>query len=291
MAAKKEETAAVVPKMTEVPSLAGIAGMEELVGAGLEGLEASDLSISIPFITLAQPTSKIVAESRGKIAAGNFLFRNGDETITYADPIPVTIICVGKQRTMWAPNFKRGDSPLCRSLDGVTMISGGAGSGNCKTCKFAKYNPDTKSSQCNNSYVCLCQNLDTKELFRVQLGGYAWKDAKEFFRSLNSAMLAAKAATFSFETTLSAEFVTNDKGSFFKAVLGPELKSNHLLYTGQMDDAHPFGIDMEYLNEIKEVHQSYTDSIKSISENADLEQVSNYDSYDAMPIDDEDDPF
>lgn len=289
---EKEEKGLAVQNGTAIPALADIEGMEGLLGAGFDGLDQSDLAISVPFISLTQPTSKIVAESRGKIPAGTFLFKKDDELVTYGEEIPIVILYIGKYRTMWSENFKRGDSPICRSLDAKTMLDGGAGDHNCEKCRYAKFDPATKTSKCNVSYVMLCQNLETKELFRLQVGGYSFKEGKEFIRKLRNAAMKVGGSTFSFQTKLSSEFVTNEKGSFYKVALDSDqgLKANSLLYV-PIDDEHPVGIDMDYLNEVKETYQMYTDSLKGFSESGKLDDVSSYDTDFANDVDDEDEPF
>lgn len=271
MAAKKEDTS--IKRRDEQTDIA-VPSLEEFgLGAsmGFESLESSDLAISLPWATLLQPNSKVVAESRGKIPAGSFLLKIGDESFSY-DSINVAIIDIGFDRTMWSENFKRGDSPLCRSFDGKKKVLDGAGDGDCATCQYAKFDTETRKTMCRRNYVILCQDLDNPErVFRIKASGASYKPTKEFIQRLNRAANKLNVPAFGFETILTSEFQTNDQGSFYTIVFdATQIKNNHLLYV-PIDEDHPNGVDMDYLEGIKNLYQLYTENRAKVASEATLE--------------------
>ncbi len=252
--AKVEETASDLAEI-DMPVIEGIENM------GFEELDSSDVAIRIPFVTLLQPTSQKVVSSRGALSAGDFILKNRDNEEICLKEIPVTIIAFTKDRTMWSENFKRGDSPICRSFDAKHMVSDGCGDGDCANCRFSKFDKDAKASACKSSYVLLCQNLETGDLFKVKASGASYQDVKEFIQKLYNTAKKTKTSSFCFQTILSSEFQTNDKGSYFILNLNPDkLSKNKTLYTGKTEK-NPSGFDVEYLDFLKDTYTAYIDSL------------------------------
>lgn len=240
-----------------LPAIDGLEGM------GFEELDPADLALRIPFITLMQPTSQQVTASRGKIAAGTFLVpADGDKEAFTVDSLKTTIIAFTKSRSMWSENFKRGDAPLCRSFDGKVMADGGIGSGDCSNCPYAKWDKDAGKSKCSSSYTLLCQDLETGKLFRLSGQGASYAPTRDFVQQLYKTARSAKASSFSFEVSITSEFQTNDKGSYYiLSFPSDSIAPNHLLYTGKTPD-HPKGFDEEYAAFLKDTYGAYIDSLK-----------------------------
>jgi len=254
MATKNTEMTTASTEEIILPQFEGM----ESVGLGFDGLDASDVAIRVPFMTLLQPTSKDVVASKGKLSAGCFLL-NGEEQKQF-EKLDITVIYFGKDRTMWSENFKRGDSPICRSFDGKSKVEDGCGSEQgCEHCEFAKFNKETKSSPCSQSYVLLCQNLEDGTLFKLKAGGASYKPAKEFIQKLYKIANKAGGNAFSFKTTIGSDFVSNDKGSFYTLNFG-EIEMNKKLYPGKSEQ-FPMGVDTDYYKALVDTYKSYADSL------------------------------
>lgn len=249
-ATKNELTTTSEDVQITMPTLEGIEGM------GFEELDASDLAVKIPYAVLLQPTSEIVTKSRGAFRAGDFLITSLDgEQKTY-EKLTVTIIAFTKMRSMWSPNFKRGDSPLCRSFDGKIPVQNDMGCTDCSKCPHAKWDPDKKASECRISYVLLCQDLATGALFKVQASGASYADAKDFIKKLYNTAKKHKTASFAFQVDLKSEYQSNDKGTFYTLNIdSATIKQNSKLFTGG-------GVEMEYFDFLKDTYNVYIDSIK-----------------------------
>lgn len=165
---------------------------------GFDDISAED--IKMPRIKLCQPTSKEVGDEKCK--AGEFY------NITTGDTYPelnVRLLSVSKGRTMWPEQFKRGDSPICRSNNGRVSTDGKS----CSTCENCRWNGNERPL-CNQTYTWLGL-LDDDAPFRMSASGAAISNVKTFITECTR----HNVPPFTFKVKIVAEKQTNDKGTYY----------------------------------------------------------------------------
>lgn len=185
------------------------------VGADKEGFDLDASDAKLPKIKILQSTSQEVAKSGGKLRAGQFY---NTVTCEATDTIDCILLDQGKSMIMWPESFKRGEDPLCRSIDGKTKTEG-CGDGNCETCQYSSQNPqawrnlkDGKTKPpCNKSYVWLAIDCKTKMPFRIIASGASVAPTKDFLNKL----IMLNVEPFACKVTLATAQKENDKGLFY----------------------------------------------------------------------------
>jgi hypothetical protein len=171
-------------------------------------LKASDLKM--PRFRVMQPTSLEVTQ--GKVKPGTFYNQVTGESVAR---LPAVLLAKNEQRVMWEKQFKRGDKPICRSVDGIRAA--GDPRKECAKCPFGKWENIAEGSnkpQCNMAYGWLAlSQLDTSRNmpFRLVIPGASVKYTKDFFTSIAPRQLAP----FAYKIVLFTEFEQNDKGAFY----------------------------------------------------------------------------
>lgn len=172
---------------------------------GLETLEASDMKL--PRIKLMQPTSAEVTKQQ---ATAGFFYN----TITkkQTKELHCTLLVLGKSRVQWKAAFKRGEEPVCKSLDSIMSESGIK----CETCNKKEWikeeGTEDKKPLCNMSYVWLGVNHDESNApFRIVVPGMSVSPTKDFLNSITPKRLPP----FVYKITLTSEFKENDQGAFY----------------------------------------------------------------------------
>lgn len=179
--------------------------------SGLEVIDQTD--IRMPKIKIVQITSQEFSQE--KIPAGHFYNAVTKEHSEYLDCVFLTL---GKTRVKWPEFFKRGDKPLCRSIDGLR--GEGVGDGVCANCQYSSWNSlkaDQTKPSCNMSYVWLGVTPNGSP-FRFIAGGANVSITKDFINKVLPKLRmknGKKLGIFAIKVRLSTEQKTNDRGTFY----------------------------------------------------------------------------
>lgn len=166
---------------------------------GLENLSAED--IKMPRIKICQPLSSEVSDEKAK--AGQFYNVTED---TAMDEINVRLLKITKSRVRWDEEFKRGDKPLCRSLDAQTSATTGE---SCANCSYSKWNNGNRP-QCQQGYTWLGL-LDDDKPFRISIKGSALAPTKSFLTEC----MRLNVPPFTFQVKITTEKKKDEKGTYY----------------------------------------------------------------------------
>ena len=220
---------------------------------GLENLNASD--IKMPNFKLLQPTSREVAESKGKLSPGQFLNSVTGEGV---DQLEVVFLAINKTRVRWARPFKRGQDPLCRSFDAVRSENGAIA---CDTCPYSQWNRGDKGAdnrpECNLSYTLVGKtdfDNSAPTPFRMIISGASISNAKDFFTTA----VAKKLPLYAFRLVLTSKLESNDQGSYY--VIKIDLKK---LVDPKDGVAKPVGTNPAQYKELENLTKSLQDLFRT----------------------------
>ena len=234
-------------------------------GTGVETRDASDMSERLPCINLVQNTSKIIGRHK-ELRGGQFVLEKDGDVVFAKDKMNVVVITVSRSRVMWPATYGANSRPLCRSFDGQTMAQGGCGDGACARCRYAKWEQGV-GSQCKAKYTAVMMDKETGEFFRFDAKGASFAPFRDFVRSTQSVYrdLASKgvmqkltngtAPVYFFETEMSSDFQSNDKGNYYTVTLSKPVQ-NTLIF-------HEDGsVDREQLLMFNDMVHAYLDMVK-----------------------------
>lgn len=206
---------------------------------GYENLDNSDFKLTR--LKLIQPTSEEM-ELEG-VRVGEIY---NSTTKTSSPSMIITIADISKSRVLWPEGqFKRGDTPICRSGDGrvghfhknnlPNSPRPDGGEFACAQCPFAKWgtgkNGERLKPACNLSYsVLMILNADGTPA-RMNFGGTSYSVFKDFINQCmqKTAALGKKVPANIFNIVLSTSREKNEKGLYYVANLqfDPNSVLNH----------------------------------------------------------------
>jgi len=178
---------------------------------GMEVVDQTD--IQLPKIKMVQYTSAEVAGQKSK--PGQFY---NSVTEKSEDSLKCTLLALGKRRTRWPEKFKRGDMPLCWSIDGKTGTDTNGRKINCATCPYQNWDKAKAEGKnkpdCNMGYSWLGLVLSEsgeQQLFRFIVSGKSVRPTKGFIYKC----LVEGIPQFCFNLELKAKPEANASGSYF----------------------------------------------------------------------------
>ena len=211
---KAAETTAAETTTTDEKAIAAAAPSQVSIGGGLDAFSQfrskgpivgmEDLSaedIKMPKIKLCQPTSAEVTDEKAK--QGQFLNVTTGEAY---DELPCQILSFGKSRVRWPEVFKRGEDPLCRSLDNTVSDTDGT---LCATCDYRVWH-ENKRPDCGQVYVFLLL-LPNGSPARYMISGAQISRCKDFLTEVGRNGLPV----FIYKMKLTSEKQKNEKGTYY----------------------------------------------------------------------------
>lgn len=176
---------------------------------GMEVLDASDLRM--PRVRLLQSNSLEVTKQGMK--AGQFY---NTVTKTAVDKLVVNLLVMGKSRVMWPDKFKRGDEPLCRSIDNIKSFDGTKSCAKCPYADWDKAKLEGKNKpDCTMSYSWLCLDRTTKAPFRITAGGMSAGPTKDFINVLAPECKKYGLGIFVYIVEITSKQEENENGVFY----------------------------------------------------------------------------
>jgi hypothetical protein len=211
--AKSNEIVPVIPGVSLGVSLENPFGGLDLMNdlkshenstLGVEALDSTDLKL--PKIKLVQATSAEVA--LGLALPGEFFNAAEKKAMKQVECV---LLIAGKTRVLFKQPFRRGDKPLCRSINAEKSINGKV----CKTCEYGKWEnvKEGERPPCFMSYSWLGLLGDGSEnnFFRFTSSVASTSNTRDFINVIVSKGLPF----YSFKVVLTSELVQNQKGSFY----------------------------------------------------------------------------
>lgn len=219
--------------------------------SGLENIDSSD--IVMPKVKLLQAMSLEASKGLGK--PGEFLNVTTGEV---ADMSDIILLCMQHSRIRFSTPFKRGEAPLCRSLDGIRSTDGVE----CKNCQYADWDNIAEGKNkpdCNLGYTWLAmpynENGEYTIPFRVIVAGAGITEMKKFITNVNCTAAPLGLPMWVFRYEAKSEQVEKDGNIFFVPKFS--IKKNA--------DGSPMFINPKFKDQIKGVYESWTSMMNQIN--------------------------